>query len=43
MSVQSVLVEMRSQPNILQLAKDGNIDADAYPLSMQLAQRLPRQ
>ncbi len=36
MPLESVLVEMRSQPNILQLAKDGNIDADAYPLSMQL-------
>jgi hydroxymethylglutaryl-CoA synthase len=36
MQVESVLIEMRSQPNILQLVKDGNIDADAYPLSMQL-------
>jgi hydroxymethylglutaryl-CoA synthase len=27
---------MRSQPNILQFVKDGNIDADAYPLSIQL-------
>ena len=36
MPVASVLEEMRSQPNILQLVKDGNIDADAYPLSIQL-------
>jgi hydroxymethylglutaryl-CoA synthase len=36
MPVAAVLEEMRSQPNILQLVKDGNIDADAYPLSIQL-------
>ena len=36
MPLQSVLADMRSQPNILQLVKDGTIDADAYPLSMQL-------
>ena len=36
MPLQSVLAEMRSQPNILQLVKDGTIDADAYPLSVQL-------
>ena len=36
MPVASVLEEMRSQPNILNLVKDGNIDADAYPLSIQL-------
>jgi hydroxymethylglutaryl-CoA synthase len=36
MPVASVLEEMRSQPDILQLVKDGNIDADAYPLSIQL-------
>ena len=36
MPVAEVLEEMRSQPNILQLVKDGNIDADAYPLSIQL-------
>jgi hydroxymethylglutaryl-CoA synthase len=36
MPVANVLEEMRSQPNILQLVKDGNIDADAYPLSIQL-------
>jgi hydroxymethylglutaryl-CoA synthase len=36
MPLAGVLEEMRSQPNILQLVKDGNIDADAYPLSIQL-------
>jgi hydroxymethylglutaryl-CoA synthase len=36
MPVASVLEEMRSTPNILDLVKDGNIDADAYPLSIQL-------
>ncbi len=36
MPVEKVLAEMRSSPDILQLVKDGNIDADAYPLSMQL-------
>jgi hydroxymethylglutaryl-CoA synthase len=36
MAVENVVAEMRSQPNILQLVKDGNIDADAYPLSVQL-------
>jgi hydroxymethylglutaryl-CoA synthase len=36
MPVASVLEEMRSQPNNLQLVKDGNIDADASPLSIQL-------
>jgi hydroxymethylglutaryl-CoA synthase len=36
MPLASVLEEMRSQPNILNLVKDGNIDADAYPLSIQL-------
>jgi hydroxymethylglutaryl-CoA synthase len=36
MPTAGVLAEMRSQPNILQLVKDGNIDADAYPLSIQL-------
>lgn len=36
MSVANVVAEMRSAPNILQLVKDGNIDADAYPLSIQL-------
>ena len=43
MPVASVLEEMRSQPNILQLVKDGNIDADAYPLSIQLLEGIPRQ
>jgi hydroxymethylglutaryl-CoA synthase len=32
-----VLVEMRSNPDILQFAKDGNIDAEAYPLTIQVA------
>jgi hydroxymethylglutaryl-CoA synthase len=36
MSVNDVLAEMRSTPDILQLVRDGNIDADAYPLSIQL-------
>jgi len=36
MRLDDVLEEMSSQPNILQLVKDGNIDADAYPLSIQL-------
>jgi hydroxymethylglutaryl-CoA synthase len=36
MPVANVLEEMRSQPDILKLVKDGNIDADAYPLSIQL-------
>jgi 3-hydroxy-3-methylglutaryl CoA synthase len=29
--------EMRSNPDILQFVKDGNIDADAYPLTIQVA------
>lgn len=36
MNVDDVLAEMRSRPDILQFVKDGNIDADAYPLSIQL-------
>jgi hydroxymethylglutaryl-CoA synthase len=36
MPLANVLEEMRSQPDILGLVKDGNIDADAYPLSIQL-------
>jgi hydroxymethylglutaryl-CoA synthase len=36
MPVASVLEEMRSRPDIPQLVKDGNIDADVYPLSIQL-------
>jgi hydroxymethylglutaryl-CoA synthase len=35
-AVADVLTEMRSAPDILQLVRDGNIDADAYPLSIQL-------
>ncbi len=34
--VDGLLAEMRSSPDILQLVKDGNIDADVYPMSMQL-------
>jgi hydroxymethylglutaryl-CoA synthase len=34
--VDDVLTEMRSTPDILQLVRDGNIDADVYPLSVQL-------
>jgi hydroxymethylglutaryl-CoA synthase len=36
MAVDDVLAEMRSSPDILQFVKDGNIDADAYPLSIKL-------
>ena len=36
MTVADVIEEMRSTPDILQLVKDGNIDADAYPLSVRL-------
>ncbi len=36
MEVDDVVEEMRSVPDILQLVKDGNIDADAYPLSIKL-------
>jgi hydroxymethylglutaryl-CoA synthase len=32
-----VIAEMRSNPDILQFAKDGNIDAEAYPLTIQVA------
>jgi hydroxymethylglutaryl-CoA synthase len=32
-----VISEMRSKPDILQFVKDGNIDADAYPLTIQVA------
>jgi hydroxymethylglutaryl-CoA synthase len=32
-----VLTEMRSNPDILQFVKDGNIDAEAYPLTIQVA------
>jgi len=31
-----VTKEMRSTPDVLQLVKDGNLDADVYPLTMQL-------
>ena len=36
MNVTDLLSEMGSKPDILQLVKDGNIDTDAYPLSIQL-------
>jgi hydroxymethylglutaryl-CoA synthase len=36
LGVDDVLTEMRSTPDILQLVRDGNIDADVYPLSVQL-------
>ena len=36
MPLDDVLDEMRSKPDILDLVKAGNIDADAYPLSVQL-------
>lgn len=36
MTVSDVMKEMRSTPNVLQLVKDGNIDADVYPLTIQL-------
>jgi hydroxymethylglutaryl-CoA synthase len=36
LGVDAVLTEMRSTPDILQLVRDGNIDADVYPLSVQL-------
>ncbi len=36
MAVADVVAEMRSVPDILKFVKDGNIDADAYPLSIQL-------
>jgi len=36
MDVAELIDEMKSKPDILQLVKDGNIDDDAYPLSVQL-------
>ena len=36
MAVGDVVAEMRSVPDILKFVKDGNIDTDAYPLSIQL-------
>jgi hydroxymethylglutaryl-CoA synthase len=36
MDVAELIDEMKSTPDILQLVKDGNIDDDAYPLSVQL-------
>ncbi len=40
MDVDDVLGEMRSQPDILQLVRDGDISADVYPLSNQLLKEL---
>jgi hydroxymethylglutaryl-CoA synthase len=37
LAVADVVREMRSKPDILQFVKDGNIDADAYPLTIQVA------
>ena len=36
MDVDAILVEMKSTPDVLQLVKDGDIDSDVYPLSVQL-------
>jgi len=37
MDVDAVLAEMRSQPDILDLVRNGDIEADAYPLSIELS------
>jgi 3-hydroxy-3-methylglutaryl CoA synthase len=37
LSVSDTLAEMRSKPDILQFVRDGAIDTDAYPLTIQLA------
>jgi hydroxymethylglutaryl-CoA synthase len=37
LALADVVAEMRSNPDILQFAKDGNIDAEAYPLTIQVA------
>jgi hydroxymethylglutaryl-CoA synthase len=37
LSVADTLAEMRSKPDILQFVRDGAIDTDAYPLTIQLA------
>ncbi len=34
--VDELVAEMNSRPDVLQLVKDDNIDADAYPLSMRV-------
>jgi hydroxymethylglutaryl-CoA synthase len=36
LDVEDVILEMDSTPDILQFVKSGNIEADAYPLSVQL-------
>jgi hydroxymethylglutaryl-CoA synthase len=37
LELDDVLAEMRSKPDILKFVRDGNIDADAYPLTIQVA------
>jgi hydroxymethylglutaryl-CoA synthase len=37
MAVDDVLAEMKSTPDMLELVKSGDIEADAYPLSIQLS------
>jgi len=39
MDVDAVLAEMQSTPDILQLVRDGDIDVDVYPLSVQLLKK----
>ncbi len=36
MDIEAVLEEMNSTPDVLQLVRDGDIDLDVYPLSIQL-------
>jgi hydroxymethylglutaryl-CoA synthase len=36
MSIDAVLTEMKSTPDVLQLVRDGDINVDVYPLSVQL-------
>lgn len=36
MDIDAVVAEMRSTPDVLQLVRDGDIDVDVYPLSVQL-------
>ncbi len=37
MDIDAVVAEMRSQPDILDFVRSGDIEADAYPLSIQLS------
>jgi hydroxymethylglutaryl-CoA synthase len=39
LDVDAVLDEMNSTPDVLQLVKDGDIDADVYPLSVHLLKK----